>query len=216
MAKEELEIVRLRDDFYRDGFYNALSILAILLIAITLLISACVYLYLSKPAPVTFSVDNEWRVLPPVPLTQPYLSTPDLLQWTSYSLPFVLTFDFVNYARELKDYSSYFTVNGWKKFLEVLNIYANFNTVQNTKLFINAKAAGAPYILNQGLLQEKYGWWIQMPINVSYSSAEKNTIVPLVIQVLVVRVSTLNNLDGVGIDNIIVQKGEGDQARVHG
>ena len=216
MAAEELQIVRLKDSFYRDGFYKALTALAVLLAAIILLILTSIYLFLSKPAPVTFHVDDEWRILPPIALNQPYLATPDLLQWTSDAVQNMFSYDFVNYMDELKDYSQYFTADGWKKFLDMLNTYINYNLVQNNKLFVSASAMGAPFILRQGLLEEKYGWWVQMPINISQINVEKRNDQQLVIQLLVTRVPTLNNINGVGIDDIIVLKGGGEQASANG
>ncbi|EKD72306.1 MAG: IcmL protein [uncultured bacterium] len=215
MAEEELQLIRLRDDFYRDGFYKALSAFLVLLGAIILLISTSIYLFVSKPLPVRFATGDEFRILPLVPVDQPYLKQPDLIQWSSDVLPSVFTFDFVNYNQQLNTASHYFTANGWKSFLDQLKMYADYNNIVSSKLFINANAAGAPFILNQGLIQGVYGWWIQMPINLGYSSSVKINTVPLVIQALVVRVSTQNNLSGVGIEKIIVLKGGGDQIRIN-
>lgn len=206
MAGEELQIIYLRDDFYRDGFYKALLAVLVLLAAIVLLTSVSVYLVVTKPAPVEFSADNEWRVLPPVPLDLPYLTQPDLLQWISNVLPTVFGFDFVNYAQQIKNDTQYFTVDGWKKMSGLLANYADYNVVQTSKLFINAVLTGAPYILNQGLLQGRYGWWVQVPIDINYNGVLKNNTQSLVLQVLIVRIPTLNNLSGVAIDNIIVSK----------
>lgn len=216
MAGEELQVVRLRDDFYRDGFNKVLVALATILAAIGFLIAIILYLYFSEPAPLHFSTDREWRILPPVPLDQPYLNTPDLIQWVSETLPAVLTYDFVNYSTELKDKEQYFTPNGWKKYTDLINIYANYNTIQTSKMFVNSFADGAPFIINQGVLEGKYAWWVQMPINVHYITVDKSNGQPLLIRALVVRVSTLNNLSGVAIENILVSRGGGDQVRVHG
>jgi hypothetical protein len=73
-------------------------------------------------------------------------------------------------------------------------------------MFASSSPQRAPFILNQGLLLGRYGWWVQMPMTIKYIG---NNLVPaqtLKLQVLVVRVPTLNNLSGVGIDNIIVDK----------
>jgi intracellular multiplication protein IcmL len=145
-----------------------------------------------------------------VPLSVPYVSTPDLLQWTSDAVSTVFTLDFVNYEQELKSYTPYFTPDGWQKFLAQVNIFANFNTIQNQKLFLISGLAGAPYIIKQGLLQGVYGWWIQMPIKLSYSSAGGGNTQQLTVQALVVRVPTLNNLRGVAIENMIVTKAAAD------
>jgi intracellular multiplication protein IcmL len=216
MANEELQTVCLKDEFYRDGFYRVLFAIGMIALAIGLLIAVSAYLYLSKPKPVVFSVDNDRRVLAPVPVDQPYLAIPDLTQWVSRVIPTVFTYDFINYTDQLKDVAQYFTPTGWKKFLDILNAYVNYNNVKNTKLFVSATPAGAPIILNQGLLQERYAWWVQMPLTVSYSNYDKQSSQPLVIQALVVRVPTLNNIYGVGIDNMMVSKGEGNQVLTNG
>src|SRR3990167_4882483 len=143
MAEEEQKLIRLRDDFYRDGFYKALYALVILLGAILLLLSTSIYLLVSKPKPVKFVVGNEFRMVPLVAVSQPYLKQPDLIQWVSDVLPAVFTVDFVNYNRELKNATPYFTTNGWKSFLDQLKMYADASVVANGKFFVNANPAGA-------------------------------------------------------------------------
>jgi intracellular multiplication protein IcmL len=208
MAETE-HVVVLRDDFYRDHFGKVLFIIASVCIAIVLLIAASIYLHLNKPEPVSFAVLDEWRVQPPIPLDQPYLATPDLLQWVSDALPKAFNYDFNHYNGQLQQASQYFTKDGWKIFLNQLNIYVNYNNVQNDKMFVNGSAAGAPFILNQGLLSGRYAWWVQMPVDVSYANYNRSARRSLTLQVLVVRVSTLNNLNGIGIDNVIVSKSTG-------
>lgn len=212
MAGETLEIVDLKDNFYRDGFYKALMALFVLIVAVILLIAVSIYLAITKPEPVYFTTDNDWRVLAPVPLDEPYLNTPDLLQWVSTVLPQAFSYDFVNYSSQMNANTPFFTDNGWKIFSKQLNIYANFNAVQTAKMFINAVPAGGPVILNSGLLSGTYGWWVRMPLNVSYNSAGAPTSMQLSVQALVVRISTLNNLNGVAIENIIVTKGNNNNS----
>lgn len=204
MAEEEGQLVTLRTDFYRDSFGKIIFIIASILAAMTLLIIISLYLYFNQPSPVLFSVDNEWRVQPPVPLDQPYLSKPDLLQWVSNVLPAAFRFDFIHYNDQLKTASQYFTADGWKVFLNQLNNYANYNNVQNEKLFINGVASSAPYVVNQGIFSGRYAWWVQMPIDLNYETYNRKYTRGLMLQVLVVRVPTSNNLSGVGINNVIV------------
>jgi len=198
-SQEELQVVHLRSDFYRDGFRKILVALGIAVGVTVLLTSTVIYLLLDTPAPVNFSTDHEWRIVKPVPVDQPYLSMPDLIQWVSL-LPMLFNYDFVNYKSELQDNEQYFTENGWKKFLDLLNSYISYATIVNSKLFVNGSADGAPYVINEGLLAGKYSWWVQMLININYSGGYTQ---PLNLQVLIVRVPTLNNLYGVAIENII-------------
>lgn len=206
MVDEVLQRVRLRNDFYRDGFYKALLVLALLIAAIILLAAASLYLHNTKPAPVTFATGAEWRVLQEAPVEQPYLDQADLLQWVGTVLQSSFHYDFVNYPAQLAGYAPSFTANGWKAF-QALLATANISLiqVQNDKLFINGSAAGAPIIVNQGLLQGRYSWWVQMPVDISYSSVNRNNVTTLILQALVVRVPTTNNINGVLIDNILVK-----------
>lgn len=217
MAGEELEIVRLRKDFYRDGFYKVFIALAMMAAAVFLLLAVSFSLYLEKPNPVTFDTDMDWRVFPSVPVNQPYISTADLLQWISMALPASFSFDFLNYAAEYNDLPHYYTQNGWKKLSDLLLIYANPKTVQDAKLFIQASPSAAPTIFSQGLINSgelagKYGWWVQMPTHIRYSNAEKMYTTPVVIKALVIRVPTLNDLTGVAIEDILISKVQGGKA----
>jgi intracellular multiplication protein IcmL len=214
MAGEKLEVVRLKDDFYKDGFFKILIALFTIITAVAFLFGLSIYLYTSKPAPVYFSTDDEWRILPPIPLDQVYLSTADLAQWVSDVLPNAFTYDFINYTKQLEGVAQYFTENGWQKFLEQVNTYANYNTVMASKSFINARPAGAPFVISQGLLDGRYAWWIQMPLNVNNITAEKSNMQALSIRALIVRVPTLNNIYGIGIENIIVSQGSPDQVNI--
>jgi hypothetical protein len=115
-------------------------------------------------------------------------------------VPTLFNYDFVNYKSELQDNAQYFTENGWKNFLELLNSSIPYVTIMSAKLFVNGTADGAPYVINEGLLAGRYSWWVQTSVNINYSSRYTQS---LNLQVLVVRVPTLNNLYGVAIDNII-------------
>lgn len=211
MAEEELPVVQLRTDFYKNSFGKIIIIFICIFIAIGLLMAVSLYIYINKPKPITFNVGEEWRVQAPVALDKPYQTTPDLLQWVSDALQNAFVYDFVHYNDQLKAASQYFTANGWKVFLNQLNIYANYNNVQTNRIFVTGTAAGAPFVLKEGLLSGRYAWWVQMPITINYAGYRPPASQTLTFQVLVVRVSTLNNLSGIGIDNVIVAKNAGNQ-----
>lgn len=212
MAEEELQVGHLKDEFYKDGFYKALSALGVFLAAIFLLVSLFLYLVLTKPSPIRFIVSDDFRVLAEVPNNQSYISDPDLIQWVSQTLPAVFKLDFVNYAQQLSGFTHFFTDAGWNSFMLQLNTYANSQSVLKSKLFVSATPAGAPIILNKGLLKNNvYAWEIQMPLNLSYSSGQQGTPSPIVASLIVVRVSNLNNMAGVAIDSITVKAGTGEQ-----
>jgi hypothetical protein len=221
MAEEELQIVRLRSDFYRDGVYKLFIALVFMGVAIFLLLAASFSLYLEKPSPVVFHTDNEGRVFPPVPLDQPYISTADLLQWTSTVLPLSFSYDFMNYNSQSNDIEQYFSQNGWKKLQNLLVTYANPKTVLDSKLFILASPSAAPTVFNQGLINQgslagRYGWWVQMPLDIRYTNAEKAYTSSITVKVLLIRVPIVNDLSGIAIEDILVSNPQGGKAATNG
>lgn len=204
MAEEKKQILKLKDDFYRDSFGLVITIVISILVTIVLLIFLAIYIYYEKPEPLTFPVQKDWRVQAEVPLNQAYLSLPDLLQWVATVLPASFVLDFNDYNDQLKEASVHFTSEGWKTFLEQLNNYANFMTVQSRKLFVNGTAESAPIILNHGLLSGRYAWWVQMSLNINYAGLNPPPSKTVKFHVLVVRVPTLNNLMGVGIEKVLL------------
>lgn len=212
MEDEALYQVRLHDDFYRDSFYKVVLIMASIFLGIALMIGMALYIYLHKPAPKYFPVGDEWRILTPVPVDKPHLENSELLQWVSNAVTKVFTYDFIRYNTQLTKAKPYFTDDGWQNFLNQLNIYANYNKVQSDKMFVYGVPAGAPIILNDsstgGLSSGRYAWLVQIPVDIYYAYAGNTQTLPqtLTLQLLVVRVPTLNNLDGVAIDNVEVEK----------
>lgn len=207
MAEEEQQVVRLRSEFYRDGFKTVLIALVLVFLAIAALLALSIHLFLSKPAPLYFKTDNEWRVLAPVPLNQAYLSDADLLQWVGQALTASFSYDFLKYKAEQQGNLQYYTSKGWDNLLGQLNNYhEDYNSLQTSRQFVTAQLSGAPFILNKGVLPEgKYAWKVQIPMNLSYSSGIKHS---LVIIALVVRIPTLNYLYGVGIDDMKITESQ--------
>ncbi len=217
MAEEELQIVRLKAEFYRDGFGKVLLLFAMILSAVVGMACVSAYLFMTKPNPVYFhTIDNEWRVLAPVPLNVPYLSDADLSQWVGQALVESFTYDFLNYQRQQQDVMPYYSQKGLQSLQGQLNRYhLDYDSFQKTKIFSHAQLAGAPYIFNEGFLPDegKYAWDVQIPVNVSYSNGIKHS---LALKLRVKRVSTLNYLYGVTIDEMTITESQGNQVKTNG
>lgn len=208
MTEEGLGVVRLEDNFYRDSFGKVIFVIFALCLSVVFLAGISLYTYMNRPPPITFRVAEEWRVLAPVPIQQPYLTDPDLLQWVSEVVPNAFNLDFLNLDSQLADVKKYFTDNGYQIFLNQLKNYADKSMVQSYKMFVHGKPTRAPVILNQGVLSGRYAWWVQIPVNIRYAGARDKPDVNLTLQVLVVRTETTNNLTGILIDNVIAEKGQ--------
>lgn len=206
MAEEKLQTIRLRSDFYRDGFRKVFFSLIMILIAIICIIATFIYLYLTKPKPIIFSTYDNFRVVASTPLNQRFVNDADVRQFFSNALQTVFIFDFYHYPEQLKSYQQYFTETGWKIYLDFLNNYAVQDTITDGKIFVKSTAENAPQIIEQGVLQDgRYGWWLQMGLKINYISLNKNVMDqnPM-IRALVVRVPTTTNLSGIAIENIML------------
>lgn len=210
MADESTTELTWHDDFYHDRFTGVVLIILGVLIALSLLVLTSVSLYITKPPPTIFHVASDWRVQAPVPLEQPYLPMPDLLQWVTGVVPGAFSIDFLNYTDQLKASQGYFTENGWSVFMSQLNNYVDQAKLTSNRQFVNCLPTGAPFVINQGVLSGRYAWWIQLPVVLSFAGAVRSANIPLTLQLLVVRVPTDNNLMGVAIDNVIVPQEGGN------
>src|SRR3990167_8293865 len=205
MAEEEqTQLVTLQETFYCDRFKQVIGLIIGVALIFVLACALSLFLYLVKPLPVTFPVGEEWRIQPIVALDQPYHTTPEILQWVSRTLPHVFQYDFQHYNDQLQQASHYFTAEGWRIFTKQLSYYANGETIQADRIFVQATPTSAPFIVNQGLVSGRDGWWVQMSLLLRYVGKTPRTPQPLVLQVLVVRVPTANNLFGVSINNVVV------------
>lgn len=211
MVGEELQTIQLKNDFYRDGFRTILIFVGIITAAIVFLVATSIYLYVSKPPPVYFLTDNQWRTKPPVPVTDgTYPDAALLRQWLSNVVQSVLNFSFLNYDDTLKNSRQYFTDNGWQSFQNFLGQYATKDRVEKTRTFINGVLSAAPSIIRQGPfdVQNRYAWVLDAPVTIHYITPGTNPLSQQVrLNILIVRVPTLDNLYGVAIEKITLAPG---------
>ena len=203
MAGDSLELVKLRNDFYRDNYRRVIGILFFTVFIIIGLAVALIYEVTNPPPPQYFATDAEGRIIHLYPLDEPNLSQGALLQWANVAAVAVFSYDFVNYRENLQDASEFFTPDGWQNFMNALQDNDNLNAVLTKKLVVSAVATAAPVILQEGVLQGRYSWRVQMPMLVTYQSASQVTQQNLTVTMLITRISTLNSEKGIGIAQFV-------------
>lgn len=204
MADDAVELVRLRNDFYRDNHHKVMMALLVAIATVILLCGVLIYVVTHPPAPKYFATSIDGRIIPLVPLSEPNMPTSALLLWGNQAATAAFTYDFVNYRQALQAASDYFTPEGWRDFLNALTGSNNLNAVITKKLVVSATATGAPVVLQQGLLNGTYAWRVQLPMVVTYQSASQVAQQNVMVTMLVMRISTLNSSRGVGIAQFIV------------
>lgn len=198
------ELVRLRNDFYRDNYRRIVSVLFLALVIIVLMGASLVYVVTHPPKPKYFATNTAGRIVPLVPLNQPNLSVPSLLQWASTAAVAAFTFNFVNYRQELQAASEFFTPEGWQAFLRGLQQSNNLAAVRAKRLVVSAVPTGAPIIMQSGrVVNGRYTWRVQMPMLITYESASQVTQQSVVVTMVIARISTLSSPRGIGIAQFI-------------
>ena len=202
-TQDALVALNDRNQFYRDSYRKVLIALNISVIALIMLICTLIYIINNPPAPKYFATFGDGRVVPLVPLNMPNVSQAAMLQWANSAVVAVNTYDFFNYRQQLQAASQYFTDEGWQAYLNVLRLSRNLNAVVEKKLVVSAVATRAPVLVRSGLIDGVYTWVVQIPIQVTYQSASEYNQQSQIVTVMVKRISTLINPDGIGITNYI-------------
>jgi intracellular multiplication protein IcmL len=206
-GEDTLVAIRARNEFYRDNYRKVLIALNLAILCLIALIGAIIYITTNPPQPKYFATYADGKVVPLIPLTQPNVSPAALLQWANTAVIAVNAYDFFNYRDALQKASEYFTTEGWQAYLSQLKASRNLNTVLEKKLVVSAVATQAPVIIREGILDGAYAWTVQIPIIVTYQSASEYNQQSLIVTLIIKRISTLTNLNGIGISSYIAVTG---------
>lgn len=212
--QDALQLVTLRNNFYRDNYRRALSVLLLMVVANLCLLGVVFYQASITPKPTYFATGPDGRITPLRPLSQPVVSTAALLQWANQAAVTAYSYDFVRYRKQLQTASQYFTPEGWQNFEAALKRSRNLETVITRKLVVTAVATGAPVMLDQGRIGRRYAWKVQMPMLVTYQSASTVFQQPLTVTMIISRVSMLNVPKGIAIAQFYAAQGTGTAGRV--
>ena len=188
MAEDALEVVKLRNNFYKDNYRKTMIALLLMVIISGMSVSFNYYLITHRPQPEYFATDASGRIIKLQPLSAPVVSASALLEWATRAAVAGYSYNFVDYRKQLQQASQFFTPSGWKNFELALTRSRNLQTVMASKMVATAVATGAPVIEDQRVLFGRYTWRISLPILVKYESANRSFSQSLVIRMNVQRV----------------------------
>lgn len=201
-----LEAVVTRNLFYRDGYRNLVKIAILEGMAIVALILAlAITIAVSRPQDRFFATTADGRLIRMVPLDQPNMNDAALISWAARAGSDVMTFGFHDYQRRLQESSSYFTRRGWQSFTEALDRSRVMEGVQQAQRVVTAAPKSAPVIEQQGFVDGIYRWVVNLPLIVTYQSGTATQSDTVNVQLVIVRVSTLDSASGVGIQQWIAR-----------
>ncbi|MHB1285574.1 MAG: type IVB secretion system apparatus protein IcmL/DotI [Leptospirales bacterium] len=202
------ELVRFRNDFYRDEYRNKAAILhygAIALLASVILNGALGWALVHK-RPVYFAATNDGRILPLVPLSRPAMSDRSVVSWATSVATSAYSYDFVNWRKALSSLSPDFTKAGFDSFIGSLKSSGNLKLVSDNRMVASAVPISAGVVVAKGLLKGVYVWKIQVPILVTYQAAKSSVSQNLLVTLLVVRRSVLSHPKGMAVAQFLAEE----------
>lgn len=207
--KDAISTVLNRNAFYRDGYRLMLRISIIQLSVVVLLIATIVGLVLTiQTKHIYFATTSDGRIIPIVPLTDEYRSKAEVITWAAETSRNVMSFDYADYRTRLQEASYSFTSTGWDSFNKALKDSNLIEAVKGRKLVVSMEIRAAPEIISAGVRAGRYTWDVRFPVLIKLEGSEspQPTLADLLLRI--VRVSTLQNADGISIEQwVTVTKG---------
>jgi intracellular multiplication protein IcmL len=204
-GREPIAIVGLRNAFYLDSYRKVLFIFLFSL-SVNVLMGMMLYFIISNPpSPKYFASTISGRITPLYPLDQPNQSDASVSQWTNSAAIAAYSYNFVTYRQELQAASQFFTPRGWRDFMKALKRSNNLDAVKVKKFIVTAVATRSPTILSKGIIGSNYYYWrVQIPLLVTYQSANEFIQERNIVTMLIRRISSLNSPNGIGIEQFVV------------
>jgi hypothetical protein len=213
-----IELVLHRYIFYQK-YYRQMVLIVFLLGMLSLgLFGLIWYQPTIYPKPKYFPVAIDGRPIIKVPLYEKMLSTEHVLAWAEKALLRVYDLDFAHPQDAFREMRDYFTWEGYHQFLAAFEESKNMNTVTAKKYIVSAAITGPSKILKEvlggghpagwlGSDTRQYGWWIEIPVTLTYENAvshgfEQHGVVTL----LVIRVSNIEYQSGIAIHQMIFEE----------
>ncbi len=204
MKKNALELVVLRNAFYRDNYYRALYSLLLLVVVNLGLAGMIFYEWEHPPATQYFATTATGVIIKIHELSDPVVPDNFVTQFASDAVRQAFDLDYLHWQDQLQQASNNFTPYGWRWFIKALQSSNNLKSLTSLKMVSNASITGAPQILEKEIIGGRYAWKIKMPLLVTYTSGQANTIrMPMNVTLIVIRVPVKDNPQRIAIQNFI-------------
>jgi intracellular multiplication protein IcmL len=202
--KDAISTVLSRNAFYRDGYRMLLRISILQGLVIVLLIASIIGMLMTvETRYVYFATTSDGRIINIVPLNEPFRSPAEVIAWAAGTAQNVLRFDYRDYRQRLQQAASNFTPTGWESFTKALKESRVLEAVDARKLVVSLDIDAAPEIKNSFVHDGIYTWYLQFPIVIKFDGNDVPAPIHANLILQVVRVSTLQNPDGISIEQWI-------------
>lgn len=201
---DAISTILTRNSFYRDGYRLLLRISILQGVIIVLLVATVVAMVLSIDTRyIYFATTSDGRIINVVPLNEPYRSRGEVVSWAARTAQDVMRFGYNDFRQRLQDSSVNFTASGWESFTKAMKEARILEAVEARRLTVSMEIGAAPEVKQAFEKDGVYTWYMQFPVTIKFDGNEApgNMQANLVLQV--VRVSTLQNPEGISIEQWI-------------
>lgn len=211
-----LELVVMRNAFYRDNYRRALFVLLLLFITNVVLTGAVMYKWLYPARPQYFATTSDGRLINRHAMSDPVVSDDYVLQWSANAVRRAFSLDYQHWQSQLQSSSIYFTDWGWKYFLQSIKKSNNLETLKKLKMVSSAEITNTPRIERKEVLDGVYAWKVQMSILVTYENINRSIPMPMDVTLIVMRSPVTQSPDRIAINNFLPVAKQSTQQRLFG
>ena len=205
MKIDRLQLVKLRNGFYKDGF-RRMSFILLLSLIINLILMTALLITENKSNKTTYfaaGIDGSLKQL--IPVDQPVYSTEQVQSWVARIVPRLLHLNFKDYKSQLLETKQYFTPEGWSAFNSAFE--DQIEQVVSNRLWASAYIPSTPAVTDELYYKGVYSWRVQVPVRITFEGQDgKATTNQYVWSVLVQRVDNRTNPNLLGIQQVVVRK----------
>ncbi|MCH9770502.1 MAG: type IVB secretion system apparatus protein IcmL/DotI [Gammaproteobacteria bacterium] len=194
-----------KNHLYRDQYRRVLRWNMLLVVIALALTGILIFMNVTARQSRYYASTVNGYVIPLHSLSEPVITPKVLMQWGEVAARTAYNFDFAHYQTELQQAKPYFTPDAWKQFNKALHSSGLLDQVIKNKLVMNSVVSGPPVILSQGKVHGAYTWTLQMPILLTFTSANENTQGHLIVTMTISRVPVLAAPKGIQISDFEVQ-----------
>ena len=194
-----------RNAYSRERHVFLLKVIVVLGALLFLSLSGNLYLGARGPGVVYFSVDPAGKTRPLVALDRPVQPTNVVLNWATNAVTEAMTFSFANYEKVWSKARVNFTSAGWKSFRASMTKEGTLDRVVSNKYVTTATPTGAPVVVAEGNVNGRYAWKIEVPVLITYESANNRQSQQVLMQVVVQQLPDSESPGGLGIRQIVAK-----------
>lgn len=190
-------------EYYQKAYFHAIRIVFLLVCVLLVSVGANVAQVIYTPQPLYFASDNEMRLAPMTPLSEPQMSQGGLLNWAANSVAATFTYDFRNWKNQFDSVRDRYTKKAFNELLESLKV-GSLAMVVEKRYVASCVATSTPIISKEGVLDGIQTWIIKTPITITYESSEGiENQQQLEVKMIVQRCDTSTNPRGVQIAQLV-------------